>query len=408
MQKKVLVLGGSDQQRPLFEIAREKGHAAFLADYTAAPACAPLAQKVFKTSTFDEEGVLKIVRDESIDLIMTSGTDQPVMIAASVSERCGLPYPISAEQGVMVTNKEHMRRCLEGAGIRTPRTRVLRRGDRLLRDAFAGACVVKPADSQGQRGITRLSDGGREPGFAAAVEKAWQHSRSGVAVVEEFVAGDEVTLNGWISRGDLRFSMVTDRLHFDDTQVLGICKQHRFPSRFARERPRMAALRETAARIARAFGIRNGPLYIQMIVDSDLSPSVIEFGHRVGGGYEGFLIPLMNGFDIIRAYYELVDGDDADLRPPVVTGYGSVAFLFGFPGTIATVRQSSAFRHQGAFRLGAGDEIPRLQDATSRLGYFLAAGDTPAHYAEQFDLILQGLQVDDPEGRDLILRDIYG
>ena len=69
--------------------------------------------------------------------------------------------------------------------------------------------VVKAPDRQGQKGLTLVRSADELP---AAIGRAIEESRSGVAIIEELVDGPEVTVNAFSLRGDFHPLTVTDRL----------------------------------------------------------------------------------------------------------------------------------------------------------------------------------------------------
>ncbi len=92
--------------------------------------------------------------------------------------------------------------------------------------------VIKPVDSQGQRGLALANDYGqlrRAFGASAAC------SRAGRVIVERFVPGDEFSLLAFFHGGRRRHSFLIDRL-VAGAPTLGIATGHRFPSRRRRGR----------------------------------------------------------------------------------------------------------------------------------------------------------------------------
>ena len=73
--------------------------------------------------------------------------------------------------------------------------------------------VVKPADSQGQRGIQRVDDPST---LNKAIEEARRWSRKGLVVVEEFEPGPEVTANVWVENGRIGHWVRVDRIAYAD------------------------------------------------------------------------------------------------------------------------------------------------------------------------------------------------
>src|SRR5437899_1215227 len=155
-------------------------------------------------------------------------------------------------------------------------------------------CVVDGAETAPQLGVTEVRSAEELP---AALERALGASRTGAAVLERFLEGDELTVNGFLLDGEY-FPMSVTQRHLHPPPPLGVCIAHRYPSGLPPEREReLFALAHAASR---AVGIETGPSYVQLRVDSD-ETGVIEVGARLGGGKDAELAKLVTGFGAIRA-----------------------------------------------------------------------------------------------------------
>ena len=91
--------------------------------------------------------------------------------------------------------------------------------------------ILKPSDAQGQRGIFLLHS---QEEFESHFEQARQFSREGKVIVEQYIDGPEVSVNGYMVNGVLRFVVASDR----DTwpEYTGLIHRHIVPGReFSRE-----------------------------------------------------------------------------------------------------------------------------------------------------------------------------
>ena len=288
----ILILGGSNCQLHAAMRARAQGHRVILADYTEDPPAAAYAHVHDRASTFDVAGCTELARREHADAVMTMGTDQPVYTAACVSHALGLPTFLSPEQALAVTNKKVMKQILAGHGIPT--------APWMLVDAHTTAAdlsgltpplVIKPLDSQGQRGIFKCSQADE---LLSCLPETLSFSRCPEALAEQFYPSDEVTVSGWVHAGRLTVLTVSDRLLYPDPVHIGICIGHRFPSVHIDRFPEIDALSQE---VARAFGLMEGPFYLQLLIGTE-GIRVNELACRIGGAFEDVVIPYLTGFDI--------------------------------------------------------------------------------------------------------------
>ena len=143
-------------------------------------------------STIDIPAAVEAARRHHIDGVMTLATDMPMRTVAAIAEARGLPG-VSAETALKATDKSVMREALRAASVPIP---VFYRAEN--RGAFfsaagrmSGPFMVKPADSSGSRGITRVAD---KACAEEAYEYARKYSRNGVVLVEECMVGPEVSV----------------------------------------------------------------------------------------------------------------------------------------------------------------------------------------------------------------------
>ncbi|PKM80764.1 MAG: hypothetical protein CVU89_12585 [Firmicutes bacterium HGW-Firmicutes-14] len=406
-KKRVLILGGGLLQVPLILKAREKGFEVCLSDYYEDPPGKRFCHHSSRISTVSLEENLIYAGEMNIDYVLTAGTDQPVYTAAYVSEKLGLAHPITGEQGKMVTNKQFMKARMMERGIPTPDFRVFSGRSAPDMQDMKYPLVVKPVDSQGQRGIFVL-DGSESAGEVKEVfEQAGSHSITGSVIVEEFYSGDEITVNCWVKDGEPFVLMTTDRLHFDDTVVLGLCKQQRFPSRAAEGRER--ELTHLTGEISAAFGIEDGPLYIQAVAGPE-GLKVIEFGYRVGGGFESETVPRVTGIDILELYLNLVTEGKNNFRPEEIkerARLGSIFFMLAKPGQVTKIRVPEGFDRYGKLFVKEGAEIGEICNATSRIGCFSCYTDDPDDYYKFLSNLDSHIGIYDRENRDILIHNIW-
>lgn len=408
MKKKVLVLGGGLLQVPLIKLAKQKEFQVFLADYYENPPGKKYCDRSRQISSTSIEDNYKYVSDEKIDYIMTVGTDQPVYVAASVSEALGLPFPINEEQGKMATNKLYMKTAMVEHEIPTAKFRVFSRSEDIDLQNLNFPLVMKPVDSQGQRGIFVLKGTEELDNIRQLFEVSKGYSLSDSVIIEEFCPGDEITVNCWVKDGKAFILLITDRLHFDDSIALGVCQQQRFPSVAASGYEEK--IQSISQKIADAFKIKDGPLYIQMVVGRE-GPVVIEFGYRIGGGFEADVIPLQTGIDILELYFTLVTEQKNNFQPEKIENkfqMGSIFFLIGKPGLIQKICMPDEFKqYNGRLFIKEKQELGQIENATSRIGCFIIYTNNPNEYKELINKFELEMAIYDSNNNDLLVHNIW-
>lgn len=210
--------------------------------------------------------------------------DQGVLTATLAAARLGLPHNPPA--AVMATrDKIAMRDGLEAAGVRQPRYASVGPQEDIAEAARAVGfpCVVKPTSLSASRGVIRADD-------VAGAERAGRRIRSiladagedtaGPLLVEEFVSGPEVALEGLLRGGALETLAVFDKPdplegpYFEETIYV---TPSRLPARS------VASVEQAAAEAVAAIGLTEGPVHAELRVDGSTAWLIEVAARSIGG-----------------------------------------------------------------------------------------------------------------------------
>jgi biotin carboxylase len=376
-RRKLLVLGAGRHQSPLIRRAEERGLAVVAADYLRDAPGKEFATHPELVDSLDVAATIKLARQHQVSGVITTGTDMAVVTMAEVAAALGLPCYLSPESARAATDKVIMADAFARQGVpRPPMWEVADGVDREDLDITQFPVVVKPADSQGQRGTRRVDRADDLPG---AIAEAHSWSRSHRAVVEQFVPGYEITVSAWVGDGLPHILAVADRVTYNPPPSLGIAFQHVVPSRHAAGFE--AEIGRMIEGITAAYGMKEGPLYVQILIGEG-GVSAVEAGGRVGGGHEASLIPLITGVELTDRMIDLAlegaaDPVEFEYTADRVDRHALVNFLLAGPGT---VRESHGFDRlladgdidEGGFYVGAGHVHQGVVNSLGRVGYFIA------------------------------------
>jgi hypothetical protein len=378
-----------------------------------------------QVSTFDAEGVTAAVREARPDGLAVVGTDQPVLTAAIACDRNGLFFPLSPETAAAATNKAVMKARCKAAGLPVPPS-VLVTAPPADRDveALPGPYVMKPVDSQGQRGVSLCST---TEELRRRFPDALGWSRQEYVMVEQYIPSYEVTVTGWVTEGTPEVLTITDRITLPPGRTLGVCLGHRFPSEYATGREgTIVDLTHTACR---ALGIEWGPIYFQFLVARS-KVFINELACRLGGAYEDRSVPLVTGVDLIGRQLDLSlsslqaagtsAGAPRGSRRPIYEAARRprralrdrafiVPLLFALPGTVAAFEPLDRIRaipgvHAVHYLLPAGTVIRPLENSTQRIAYAVVAGESRRWVNAALERLFDRIGVYDAEGTNLLLN----
>ncbi len=395
MPRAFVLTGGSRSQLGLLEQARALGHEVCVVDGSPdAPLLADADHRIVRSFT-DVNGVIGDLEAQRIEpvAVATMGSDQAVLPTAQLAERLGLPG-LPVETARTVADKRRMRAAFDRRKVRCPKGREATTFEE-AEQAFhqlGPPVVVKPVDGSAQRGVTEVRE---ERELSDAVDRALAASRSGALVLEQYLDGDEFTVNGFLLEGQYFPMSITRRL-LHPPPPLGVCVAHRYPSLLKNEAP----LFELAHQASLAVGLETGPSYVQVRM-RDGQPWAIEVGARLGGGKDAELAKLVTGFDAIRAnvlwalaQLRREDLESGEPQAPV----GQVRFVVAPPGRIVRLDTTPALALDGVHEAGwywrEGMTLPALTSGAERLGYVLLTASGEDELDALTDRALAALDVE--------------
>lgn len=319
--KVLAVLGASEFQLPLIRRARELGCEVHAFAWPCGDVGEREADAFHPVSTADRDEVLRICREVGADGVCTIGSDFNNVAATWVANRMGLPANTD-ECAWLSSDKRAMRAAFAAAGDPSPRSVPVVRGEPLpsaLGD-LAYPVIVKPSDRSGSRGITRLED---PAGLPAALETAWGESFAKVALVEEFLGGDEFSVECLSWEGEHHVLQVTRKY---TTGAPGFVETAHLEPPLLDD----GAYDRVVAVVAHALGtlgVRQGASHAEVKVDGEGRVGIVEIGSRMGGDLIGSdLVPLSTGIDYVGAVVDCALGVQPDLEQHAVPRAAAVRF----------------------------------------------------------------------------------
>ncbi len=209
-------------------------------------------------------------------------------------------------------------------------------------------------------------------------------SGAGEVLLEEFVGGAELCVNGQVDRaGDL---LVTDVWLYDRRPSHGVDNLYFETTTIGASDPRFAQLGAYAAEVVEALELRRAPIHLEVKVDVR-GPCIIEIGARLGGGNLPLLAGRLHGRNLVElaaCHYlgELpVRRSDVDFtrydrwRAKVVLGVQPVALpRIGAVHGLAEVERLATFAEVGMVR-PPGTGAPQTIDLDSRAWEVYLIGD---------------------------------
>jgi biotin carboxylase len=316
--------------------------------------------------------------------------DTPMLVlAAAVAARMGLPHnPVEAVRNA--ADKARQRQRWAAAGVAQPAFRLVPAAappDAIGQAAAAVGfpCVVKAVSLSASQGVLRAD-------YPAAAVTATRRIRQVLAaagrpaaepvLVEEYLPGPELSIDGLLADGDLTVTAVFDKpatpdgLTFEETLLVT-------PSRLPP--PVLAAAIRTAGQAARALGLASGPVHAELRIDDrrgQATPAMLELAARCIGGLCSRALRFPGG----QTLEELILASALG-QPVAAAGSGPArpcgVFMLPVPrpGVLRAVQgRAAAAAVPGitglTITIPAGQQVLPLPDGDRYLGFIFAEAST--------------------------------
>lgn len=374
--KKLLVIGAGEAQLPGIRRARELGCAVVAVDGNPAAPGLKLADRALVADIRDPRPILALARAERVDGVCAFSVEAAVRTVAAVAGELRLPGP-SMAAAINATDKRRMRELWAAAGLPSPAAIACRTPGEAAAAAARLRCpvVVKPADSAGSRGVSRVDD---MAGIDAAFAAARVHAAGGTVLVETFMEGVEMSVEGFVVGGRFVPLACSDKIrtpppHLLDTTVL-------FPS----EQPEAIRARaiDIVGRAALVLGLDAAPVHAEVMVTPE-GPMLVELAAR-GPGFKVFtgLLPWVTGIDGVGELIRLSLGEAITLPAPCQRG-AVLRFPEAAPGRVVRIAGVEAARRvPGVSEVEVycreGDTVRPLASGADRIGHIIALAETRA------------------------------
>jgi biotin carboxylase len=373
---RALLLGGGRWQCALIAAAKSFGLEVLVADISPSAPGRVLADRFFQVDTDDRQALLAIASSEGVEVVLSDQTDRLVPVVAFLNEELGLPG-IRTTVARRFTDKAVMREALAGAEVPQPRWEVVEGDEAAGRVAsrIGYPLIVKPPSNQSSRGVSLVGSPEELPG---ALARALSWSTDARVLVEEFVEGMELTVEGVSVGGVAHVLAVSEKRHYRSLPC--VADNLAYPPRMAR--PTRSAVEEATVAAVEALGLEQGIFHCEMRVRGKM-PYLVEVAARGGGsGIASRIVPHVSGVDVYLTWLDGLLGGRSSVFEPGSRQLEKAAVLGFFDFAAGPVRKVTGLEEVRARKLAEEVEVdvepgsyyegPR--DDTSRGGYFLCLG----------------------------------
>ena len=365
----VTVAIGSDQPQTLSELSPRKS---FVIDFSK-------PEKATKT-------IVTFAQAHPIDAIVGVDDDTTVLVSMA-AKALSLPHN-SVESARTTRSKYQMRKVLAAADIPSPRFELVSiNADPAKIAKYAKfPCVLKPLSLSASRGVIRAND---PKEFAKAFRrivsildssdvKTRKDARTQQILVEDFIPGVEVALEGILIQGRLKVLAIFDKPDpldgpfFEETLYV---TPSRLPVGVQED------IISCTTRTADALGLREGPVHAELRVN-DNGAWIIEIAARSIGGLCARTLRFGTGISLEELIIRHAIGMEVESLQREQQPAGVMMIPIPHAGILREVRgKVDAERVSGieevTISILTGQKVLPLPEGARYLGFIFARGNTP-------------------------------
>ncbi len=398
---KLAVIGASHFQLPLIETAQRMGCEVHAFAWECGDVGETVADVFHPISIVEVDAIVAACKEVGVDGICTIASDLATVAVNHVAHELGL-VGNSLECTRLSTNKHHMRDAFQRGGDPSPKSLTIgldqatsrvsvsvagqTAGDAMdLRDfdpaayGLAYPLIVKPTDRSGSRGVTKIEAPNAPVSVSTALSEAFSQSFVKQAMVEEYVQGDEFSVEGISWEGHHHILTITRKAtsgapHFIETA-------HLQPACLPPQTVEL--IEQVTTHALDTLQVRNGASHTELKITPNGDVRIIEIGARMGGDCIGSdLVRLSTGIDFVAAVVDVAMGNEPDLTPKNAPAAAASCFMFNREDVRAFERIQKEHPELVQLWLMTAEEDEQVvSDSSTRLGHYVLSAPTAQELA---------------------------
>lgn len=370
-KKAVLIFGVGPLQQSIINRARKMGLYTVGIDPCEDATCRGDVDAFEVVGGQDYEGTCAVVEKYGIDAIVTAATDKPLVMMARIAEKYGFPF-FSVETAQWSTDKFKMKQRFVEGGVPCAKGRLVRSVDET--DDMKYPVIVKPRDNSGSRGVKFCRT---QEELEQSMAEAFEYSKLDSVLVEEFIEGQEYSIEGLHYDGKTEIIQFTEKktTEFPYNVELG----HKQPANLTVEQK--TTIQEIVSKIAHCLHFDNCASHTELKINKD-GVYVIETSPRLGGDYiTSTLVPLSTGINMEDQLLNIALGEEVDIQSGRQEKASGVVFPQLANGLVVKI-DPNIIRIttwpgvcQFDLTLKEGDIVPQITSSLNRYGEVIVSGE---------------------------------
>ena len=363
---KLAVFGGGYNQLELIHHIKLRDHFLLLIDPNENCVGRPYANQFSNYSNDHYNDLLKLLKNEEIDYLITTQMEAPLDLISRLSQDLDIPF-MSPEVINRCINKYSSKKLLLEHGIKTPFFLNLKRNE--IPKELPNEFVIKPLNLHSAIGVKKLSS-------KRELINYFNEFEFNDYILEEFISGNEYSVECFVENKNLKIIQITEKGLFSRTSPVE--KSHIQPAQLAKNE--IDSLNKYLSKIVNILELDNSPLHIE-VISNNCNWYVIDIGPRGGGDcISSYLMEMSNGISLSAIYLSFLEQEDTSylskstiskieyLSLPenaIIEKVNDFNDLYFIPG-VRLIHLS----------INEGDLVKRINSSKDRVGFILCFGNS--------------------------------
>ena len=297
--KKLMILGGSRYALPVIKAAHELGLYVITCDYLPDNIAHKYSDEYCNVSIIDKDAVLEAAKKLEINGIVSFACDPGVVTAAYVAEKMGLPSCGSYKSVSILQNKGKFRKFLAEHGFNVPVAKGYTSIKKAVKDIelFNWPVIVKPTDSAGSKGVTRVDD---PKELKKGIEYALSFSHCDEFIIEDFITqkGFSSDTDSFSVDGELKFVSFNSQRFDADAENPYTPAAYSWPSSMSDEH--QEELKNEIQRLLHLLNMGTSIYNVETREGTDGQAYIMEVSPRGGGNRLAECLHYATGVDLVK------------------------------------------------------------------------------------------------------------
>lgn len=379
--KTVMVFGVGELQKSIIERAHKMGVKVVGIDPCKDAICKDDVDAFENVGGQDFEASIAVAMKHHVDAIVTAATDKPLVMMARVAKELGFRF-FSEETAVWSTDKYQMKQRFMDGGVPCAAGRIVYNSEEA--DNLNFPVICKPRDNSGSRGV-KLCRTANE--LQECIDEALQHSQLNTVLVEEYIEGQEYSIESLHYNGKSEIIQFTQKTTTDFPYSVEL--GHLQPADLTEDQKE--EIHKTIEKIGKCLKFENCTSHTELKIN-ERGIFVIETSPRLGGDYiTSTLVPLSTGVNMEDQVLNMSIGEPVDTRKREIGKTTGVRF-FRLPlGKVTNIdpKIEEIRDWPGVvdlnLKFSVGSLISEITSSMNRYGHVIASGQTKDELANLLD-----------------------